>query len=76
MSNKKKNKKSAEIIKSEKYLSYCTMGGLILGVIFGIIICYFTENLFWLALSPVITLFLGIAVGSILGKPKKNTKKA
>lgn len=73
--SKKTKKRNPQVIKAEKYLSYGTIIGLISGIIIGLIICLITKNLFWLALTPIITLFLGIAVSSILSSPKKVQKK-
>lgn len=72
MSKKKKNVKN---IKAEKYLSYGTLIGLIIGLIIGTIVFLLTDNMFWMALTPIILLFAGLAIGSYLGKNKKVTKK-
>lgn len=72
MSKKKKNVKN---IRAEKYLSYGTLIGLIIGLIIGTIVFLLTDNMFWMALSPIILLFIGLGLGSYLGKSKKPIKK-
>lgn len=75
MSNKKKKKKSLAEEKAEKYLSYGTLIGLVLGLIIGTIAFLISDNMFWMALAPIILLFIGLGVGSYLGKSKKLSKK-
>ena len=75
MSNKKKKKKSLAEEKAEKYLSYGTLIGLVLGLIIGTIAFLISDNMFWMALAPIILLFVGLGVGSYLGKSKKLSKK-
>ena len=75
MSKKNKNKKNVENIKAEKYLSYGTLIGLIIGLVIGTIVFLLTDNMFWMALSPIIILFVGLGLGSYLGKSKKPIKK-
>lgn len=75
MSNKKKKKKSLAEEKAEKYLSYGTLIGLVLGLIIGTIAFLISDNMFWMALAPIILLFVGLGVGSYLGKSKKFSKK-
>ena len=75
MSKKKKNKKNSSDAKTEKYLSYGTVLGLIIGLIIGTIVFLLTDNMFWMALSPIILLFLGLGLGSYLGRSKKTIKK-
>ena len=75
MSNKKKKKRDPQIIRAEKLLSYGIIFGLLSGIIIGCIICFFTKNLFWLALTPIITFFLGMAIASAISNPKKAQKK-
>ena len=75
MSNKKKQKKGLAEEKAEKYLSYGTLIGLVLGLIIGTIAFLISDNMFWMALAPIILLFVGLGVGSYLGKSKKFSKK-
>ncbi|MBX9139331.1 MULTISPECIES: hypothetical protein [unclassified Clostridium] len=75
MSNKKKNKKSAVNEKAEKYLSYGTLIGLVIGLIIGTTVFLLTDNMFWMALAPIVLLFAGLGIGSYLGKSKKAIKK-
>ena len=75
MSNKKKNKKNLAEQKAEKYLSYGTLIGLVAGLILGTIAFLLTDNMFWMALAPIILLFIGLGVGSYLGKSGKLSKK-
>ncbi|MEN8075789.1 hypothetical protein ABFP60_02440 [Clostridioides difficile] len=75
MSKKNKNKKNVKNIKAEKYLSYGTLIGLIIGLVIGTIVFLLTDNMFWMALSPIILLFVGLGLGSYLGKSKKPIKK-
>lgn len=75
MSNKKKKKKGLAEEKAEKYLSYGTLIGLVLGLIIGTIAFLISDNMFWMALAPIILLFIGLGVGSYLGKSKKLSKK-
>ena len=75
MSNKKKKKKTLADEKAEKYLSYGTLIGLITGLLIGIIGFLLTDNMFWIALAPIILLFIGLGIGSYLGKSKKSSKK-
>ena len=75
MSNKKKKKKTIADEKAEKYLSYGTLIGLITGLLIGIIGFLLTDNMFWIALAPIILLFIGLGIGSYLGKSKKLSKK-
>ena len=70
MSNKKKKKLSVAEQKAEKYIYYGTIIGLVLGVILGFIGFILTDNMFWIALSPLILLFVGLGIGAILGKNK------
>lgn len=71
----KKKKKSLAEKKAEIYLSYGTLIGLIIGLVFGTIVFLLTDNMFWIALAPIISLFIGLGVGSYLGKNIKLTKK-
>mgnify|MGYP003305739875 CR=1 FL=1 len=77
MSNnkKKKNKKTNE--RAEKLLSYGTIIGLVIGTIIGIILFLLTDNMFWMACTPIVTLFVGLGIGSYLGnkKPVKGIHK-
>lgn len=66
--NKNKNKKNVEIPNS---LSY----GTVIGLIIGSVIFFFTDNMFWLALSPIICLFIGLGIGSYFPNTKKSLKK-
>ena len=76
MSNKKKKKLSVAEQKAEKYIYYGTIIGLVLGVILGFIGFILTDNMFWIELSPLILLFVGLGIGAILGKNKNlNTNK-
>ena len=75
MSNKKKNKKNLAEQKAEKYLSYGTLIGLVAGLIIGTIAFLLTDNMFWMALAPIILLFIGLGVGSYFGKSGKFSKK-
>ena len=76
MSTKKNKKLSVAEQKAEKYIYYGTIIGLILGVILGFIGFILTDNMFWIALSPLIVLFVGLGIGAILGKNKNlNTNK-
>lgn len=75
MSNKKKKKKTFADEKAEKYLSYGTLIGLITGLLIGIIGFLLTDNMFLIALAPIILLFIGLGIGSYLGKSKKLSKK-
>ena len=59
MSNKKKKKKNLAEQKAEKYLSYGTLIGLVAGLIIGTIAFLLTDNMFWMALAPIILLFIG-----------------
>ena len=70
--NKNTNKKNVEIPNS---LSYGTVIGLIVGLIIGSVIFFFTDNMFWLALSPIICLFIGLGIGSYFPNTKKSLKK-
>ena len=72
----KKKKLSVAEQKAEKYIYYGTIIGLVLGVILGFIGFILTDNMFWIALSPLILLFVGLGIGAILGKNKNlNTNK-
>ena len=71
MSNKKKNKKTLADEKAEKYLSYGTLIGLVIGIIAFLL----TDNMFWMALAPIILLFVGLGIGSYLSKKIKSSKK-
>ena len=75
MSNKKKNKTSAVNENAEKYLSYGTLRGLVIGLIIGTTVFLLTDNMFWMALAPIVLLFAGLGIGSYLGKSKKAIKK-
>lgn len=75
MSNKKKVKISPAQKRADKFLYWVTIIGLILGVLIGSIIFFITDNMFWIALCPIIFLFLGLGLGSFLGKNKKAIKK-
>lgn len=66
MSSKKKKNSINKI--SEKYLSYGTLIGLVVGLIVGTIAFLLTDNMFWMALAPIILLFLGLGIGSFLSK--------
>lgn len=66
MSNKKKIKKiSKKNEKTEKYLFYGIISGLVIGVIMAFILLIITDNVLWMTL-PVITLFLGLGISSII----------
>lgn len=75
MSIKKKNKKTLADEKAEKYLSYGTLIGLVIGLVIGIIAFLLTDNMFWMALAPIILLFVGLGIGSYLSKKIKSSKK-
>lgn len=75
MSNKKNKKKNPANEKAEKYLSYGTIIGLVLGLTIGAVAFLLTDNMFWMALSPIILLFIGLGLGSYLGKATKPIKK-
>lgn len=74
MSNKKSKKKSLNT-KLEKYVSYGTLLGLIIGSISGILLFIITDNMFWFALAPITLMFLGLCIGSYLGSNKSKTQK-
>lgn len=70
-----KHKNNNKIIESQNSLSYGTIIGLIIGLIIGAIIFLFTDNMFWLALSPIVCLFIGLGISSFFQSTKKSAKK-
>lgn len=73
MSKKKKKQTTNPII--EKYLTYGTIAGLVLGLLIGIITFIFTDNMLWLALPTIVLFFIGLGLGSYLGNKKAKQPK-
>lgn len=73
--NSRRQNKNNKNIETQKSLSYGTIIGLIIGLIIGTVIFFLTDNMFWLALSPIVCLFIGLGISSFLPNTKKAVKK-
>lgn len=77
--SKKKKKLSKQEEKSEKILFYGIVSGLAVGVLIGFVFFILTDNMFWM-ISPIITLFIGLAISSLINKgnfkPKQSMNKS
>ena len=75
--SKKKKKLSKHNEKAEKILSFGIISGLVIGVLVAFVLFILTDNMFWMACTPIVTLFVGLGIGSYLGnkKPVKGIHK-